>query len=201
MRFNEHTLPDHNGNILVKTFHSKVLPEKRIYKEHHHTECELSLFISGSGIYRVCDREYSFSPGDMFLFGSNETHCITQINEELNLLNIYFNPRILWESSESVILLRLFSARSKTFSNKFFAKDETLKNIILNTEKEMTDMDCGYTLQVRYMLFSALTHIMRTYDYTHNESFLAKNTSVTAKLREAVNYIDENLFKPVRVSL
>lgn len=197
MRFNEHILCDNNNNVSVKTFHSKVLPEKRIYKEHHHTECELSLFISGSGIYNVCGREYSFAPGDMFLFGSNEMHCITQINEELNLLNIYFNPRILWESSESVILLRLFSARSKNFSNKFFAQDEKLKNIILNIEIEMSEKESAYALQVKYMLFSALTHILRTYDYTYNESFLVKSTSVTAKLKEAVNYIDENLCEKI----
>lgn len=197
VRSNEYILCDNHNNILIKTFHSKVLPEIRLYNEHHHAECELSLFISGSGIYNVCGKEYVFNPGDMFLFGSNEMHCITQINEELDLLNIHFNPRILWERSESLILLRLFSSRNENFENKIPAKDDKLKSIILNLENEMTEQESAYSLQVKYMIFSALTHILRTYDYTYDNGFLTKNSSVTKKLKEALIYIDENLSEKI----
>ena len=197
MRYNENMICDNNSNISVKTFHSKVLPEIRAYNEHHHTECELSLFISGSGIYNVCGREYSFKPGDMFLFGSNEMHCITQIHEELNLLNIHFNPRILWESSESIILLRLFSARSKAFSNKFSGDDKKLKDVILNIEKEMSERESAYALQVKYMLFSALTHILREYNYTSDDGFRTESTSVTKKLKDAMHFIDANICEKI----
>jgi AraC-like DNA-binding protein len=197
VRSNEHILCDNNNNIFVRTFHSKVLPKIRSYNEHHHAECELSLFISGSGIYNVSGKEYVFNPGDMFLFGSNEMHCITQINEELDLLNVHFNPRILWERSESLILLRLFSSRSENFKNKISANDEKLKYLILNLENEMTEQEIAYSLQVKYMIFSALTHILRTYDYTYDNGFLTKNSSVTKKLKEALIYIDENLSEKI----
>ena len=144
MRTNQHTLCNDDNSIIIKTFHSEVSPVKRLYNEHHHTECELSLFISGKGIYKTREREYSFKSGDMFLFGSNEAHCITEISEEINLLNIHFEPRILWEHSENLELLSLFSARSKTFSNKFDSSDEGLKNIILETEKELSEKQTGY---------------------------------------------------------
>lgn len=197
MRLNEHVLCDNHNNVLIKTFHSIVLPEIRAYNEHHHAECELSLFISGSGIYNVCGKEYVFNPGDMFLFGSNEMHCITQIYEELNLLNIHFNPRILWESSESTVLLRLFSSRSENFKNKFLAEDKKLKSIILSIEKEITEQESAYALQVKYMIFSALTHVLRNYDYTYDNNFLVKNSSVIKKLKEAIIYIDENLCEKI----
>ena len=200
MQINKHILKDNNGSPLIKTFHSKVFPEIRSYTEHHHIECELSLFISGKGIYNIGGKDYPFSSGDMFLFGSNEMHCITNIEEELNLLNIHFNPRVLWESFESVKLLKLFSARNHKFSNKFSKDDIVLKDTILKIEKEISEKKFAYELQVKYMLFSALTHILREYDYTKHESFNLKSTSVTDKLKEAMLFIDANLCEKITLT-
>ncbi|MEE1049910.1 MAG: AraC family transcriptional regulator [Clostridia bacterium] len=195
MRTNQHTLCNDDNSIIIKTFHSEVSPVKRLYNEHHHTECELSLFISGKGIYKTREREYSFKSGDMFLFGSNEAHCITEISEEINLLNIHFEPRILWEHSENLELLSLFSARSKTFSNKFDSSDEGLKNIILETEKELSEKQTGYRVQARHILLSALVYIMRKYDYTASNTLKSISSGSTDKLKEAMLYIDKNLDK------
>ena len=193
VRLKENVLYDSSNNIAVKTFHSKVLPEIRAYNEHHHTECEISIFLSGRGIYAANGEKYSFCPGDMFLFGSNEAHCITEIYEELNLLNIHFNPRILWENPDNIELLSLFSARSKNFCNKISNTDEALKSIILNIEKEITEKKVAYPVQIRYLLFAALTHILREYDYTHTDTSFVKSLSATQKLKEAMQYIDANL--------
>ena len=104
MKIKEYSLSKDCVSGGICSYHSVLSPRKRKYNAHHHTECELSVFISGSGIYTVHEKEYEFSPGDIFLFGSNEAHCITEIHEELNLLNIHFNPRILWETPENVPL-------------------------------------------------------------------------------------------------
>ena len=60
MKLNENTLCDSKNKIILKTYHSIVEPEKRGLREHHHTECELSLVVSGSGTYQVCGNEYDF---------------------------------------------------------------------------------------------------------------------------------------------
>lgn len=193
MRFNEQVLYNDANNAVIKTFHSNVTPGKRIYNEHHHTECELSVFISGSGVYTVCGKEYTFQKGDMFLFGSNEAHCITEIYNELDLLNIHFEPRILWEHPENVELLNLFFARNKNFSNKLSHTDETLRNIILETEKEITDKKIAYKVQAKHILLSALVHILREYDYTKKDNTMIKNSSAVKKLKDAMLYIDRNL--------
>ena len=103
MRFDEQVLYNNSESAILKIFHSAVTPMKRLYNVHHHTECELSLFISGRGIYKTYKDEYLFSKGDIFLFGSNEAHCITEIYSDINLLNIHFEPRVLYESSESAV--------------------------------------------------------------------------------------------------
>lgn len=192
MRFNELVLYDETNTPYIKTFHSTVSPTKRNYNAHHHTECELSLFIDGEGIYAVRGKEYNFKPMDVFLFGSNEEHCITAIDKEINLLNIQFEPRILWEHSENIELLKLFSARSEYFLNRFDSSDTELSSLILSLEKELRDKKVGYKIKVKYLLLSALIHIMRNYSYTQKDTDFTGGKA-TDQLKNAMFYIDSNL--------
>lgn len=192
MRFDELILFDDADNPYLKTFHSSVSPAKRTYNAHHHTECELSVFIDGQGTYSVAGREYPFMPMDVFLFGSNEEHCITSIDKETHLLNIQFEPRILWEQSENIELLKLFSARTKHFSNRFESSDTTLSGIIISLENELKNKNIGYKIHVKYLLFSALIHIMRNYPYTQKDAAFSGG-KVTEQLKNAMLYIDSNL--------
>lgn len=192
MRFNELVLYDETNIPYIKAFHSTVSPTKRSYNAHHHTECELSVFIDGEGIYAVRGKEYNFKPMDVFLFGSNEEHCITAIDKEINLLNIQFEPRILWEHSENIELLKLFSARSENFSNRFDSSDTELSSLILSLEKELRDKKVGYKIEVKYLLLSALIHIMRNYPYTQEANDFAGGKA-TDQLKNAMFYIDSNL--------
>lgn len=192
MRFNELVLYDETNIPYIKTFHSTISLTKRNYNAHHHTECELSVFIDGEGIYAVRGKEYNFKPMDVFLFGSNEEHCITAIDKEINLLNIQFEPRILWEHSENIELLKLFSARSVYFLNRFDSSDTELSSLILSLEKELRDKNIGYKIEVKYLLLSALIHIMRNYPYTQKVTDFAGGKA-TEQLKNAMLYIDSNL--------
>ena len=192
MRFDELILYDDADIPYIKTFHSSVSPTKRTYNAHHHTECELSVFINGQGIYSVRGREYNFGPMDVFLFGSNEEHCITSIEKETHLLNIQFEPRILWEQSENIELLKLFSARTEHFLNRFDSSDTMLSKLILSIENELRSKESGYKIQVKYLLFSALIHIMRNYPYTQKDTAFAGGKAAE-QLKNAMLYIDSNL--------
>ena len=192
MRTNEYILYDNIDTPIIKAFHSIISPIKRTYNAHHHTECELSLFIEGHGIYSASQKNYEFNSGDVFLFGSNEEHCITEVYEKADLLNIHFEPRILWEQSENIELLKLFSARSKTFSNQFSCSDNTLANHIVSLENELIHKHIGYRINVRCLLLSALIHIMRNYPYTNSHAVITGAHS-TEQLKRAMQYIDANL--------
>ena len=193
MKFNENILYDSNNEIILRTYHSSVEPQKRIFREHHHTECELSLVISGCGTYYVCVKKYVFSDGDMFLFGSNEAHCITDITKSLNLLNIQFEPRILWESPDTAELLNIFNARNNNFKNHFSKSDTALQKYISDMENEIMQRNEGYRIKIKYMLFSSLIHIMRTYDYVKKTNAYTFHNATSEKLKEAMIYIDNNL--------
>ena len=193
MRMHETAITDDYGNILIRSYHSLLPKGSRAYREHHHTECELSLFLSGRGIYTVHGRSYEFEAGSVFLFGSNEAHCITEIYEDFNLLNIQFEPRLLWERSETVELLNLFAARSKQFQNQITKDDRELSRLILALEREVTEQRVCCAVQAKYMLFSALVHIMRQYDYINSEKTLSAPSSATGSLKRAIRYINDNL--------
>lgn len=193
MKIKANELLDRKNNIILKTYHSVAEPHKRTLREHHHTECELSLFISGSGTYSVGETNYTFSDGDMFLFASNEAHCITDITSNLNLLNIQFEPRILWESPDTAELLNIFTMRNKNFKNKFPNSDKVLRNLILDIETEISQKNIGYLIRIKYLLFSALIHITRSYDYIKKSDNYSINSTTFKKLKSAMTYIDDNL--------
>ena len=196
MKYGEVTLNDKRGNPVLSAFYSTVNQGKREYREHHHTECELSTIISGSGIYSVGRKEYSFSEGDVFLFGGDEVHCLTDISDNFLILNIQFKPQLLWSDSDAFSVLRIFFARNNRFENKLANNTYTkeIHNKIILLLKELSDKRDGYALMVKYILYSCLLTIVREYDYINlNEEYTYSKNSIKS-MKAALDYIDDNLF-------
>lgn len=191
MRLNEKILTDSSGKPIIKIFNSSVGTGRRNYREHHHTECELSLFVNGSGIYTTALGEICFNRGDMFLFSADEKHCITCITEPVMLLNIHFEPRLIWGNNDAAELLHfIFHSRGK---NKLNAQDTVLRTIIDNIRREADEKRFGYAIEIRGLIFSALIHIIRTYygESASLPSFI--HNGAAEKLTEVISYIDNNL--------
>ena len=201
MRTGEVLLTDESGNTVIKAYHSVLPPQKRVYQAHHHTECELSFFLRGSGIYRLSDREYPFQPGDIFLFGSNEAHCITELYEDMDLLNFQFEPRILWEDLECGPILNMFTARSKNFSNRFPAGDEILIQKLSCLEREMTQQQFGCIINAKYLLFSILVHMIRNFDCIDPQKATYAHNAPLQNLKLAMEYINQHLSEPLTLEV
>lgn len=193
MRFSDHTLPDPSNHIIIRSFHSTKQTMKIVFHEHHHTECELSILLAGRGVYSVHGKSYDFEVGDVFLFGSNEAHCVTEIDEPLEFLNIQFEPRILWEQSDSTELLNLFAARSKSFSHRFREASPVLRDLILGIERELAEQQPCCLIRVKYLLFSALVHMIRTYDCIDPDRGINAHVGITQSLSQSIRHINENL--------
>ena len=188
----EYSLFDGNSS-LIKSFRSCVSPEKREYREHHHTECELSLFVKGEGIYTVGDKSYRYETGDVFLFGSHEVHCITEIIKDTEILNIHFEPRLLWESVE---LLKLFFARNGNFENKI-GKNKVLERAVLGVESELCERRACFEINARFFLLGSLVHIVREYDYIDKTLEFSVEGSQISAVKRALSYISENLSEKI----
>lgn len=202
MKYGEVTLTDKKGNPVLSAFYSTVNSGKREYREHHHAECELSTILSGGGIYTVGQKEYPFSAGDVFLFGGDEVHCLTDISDHFLILNIQFKPRLLWSDSDAFSVLRVFFARNSRFENRLgrgACTEEIRQNIIL-LHKELSERREGFALMVKYLLFSALLTIVREYDYIDpNEEYTYLKSTIKS-MRAALDYIEDH-FSDAALSL
>ena len=193
MRGKEYYLVDDYGRQIIHSYHSVLEPQRREYREHHHTECELSVFLEGEGVYMVHGKEYHFAAGDVFLFGSNEAHCITEVAKPMDLLNVHFEPRLLWERADTAELLNLFAARSAGFENRFADSQGLLRLHVLELERELCEQRqcCGIT--ARYLLFATLAQMIRDCDCIDKRKVLSAPSSLTRSLRHAIDYINQNL--------
>ena len=206
MHIHEMFLSDGDGMCLLRTFHSaKVKTGKREFWEHHHTACELSTICSGQGVYTVGGREYTFAKGDVFLFGSNEVHCITDISPDIpfEILNIQFEPRMLWSGNGTygVKLLQIFFNRSSSFENRICRDNpatEQIRRGIFSLEKELEEQQFGYEMKVKILLFDMLIRLSRTYGYvSETERKGAVSADVLNQLVRAANFMDENVERDI----
>ena len=193
MRIHEYSLKETREGSGVRSYHSLVSPQRRPYNAHHHTECELSVFLDGEGIYTVGEREYRFHPGDVFLFASDEEHCITVIDRSIDLLNVQFEPYMLWETPDAMELMALFNARNASFENRFLDEGGGVRREILLLEEELCQRRPCYAVATRYHLLLALATLIRDYACTDSQKTIKASDSITQSIRVSIEYIRHNL--------
>lgn len=201
MIFGQHTITTESNHTLFRIYHSQVDPGRRTFREHHHTAFEIALFLSGNGTYTVRERAYSFQRDDIFLFSTNEVHCITEIesHEPLDIINIHFEPRFIWSEQgglSNVGLLRVFFDRSPNFENKLPPKNPATAQIkakILAIEKEFVEKKAEYENMIKILLYQLLIQIIREYDYVAATALKQPENEKLHSLNQAMEYIDANL--------
>ena len=192
-----------NGDCLLRIFYSEALPKKREWREHHHTELEISLVKEGQGVYTVGAEQYTISTGDVFLFGTHEEHYITDISgcERLRLMNIHFEPRFIWAGSDlfDVKYLRIFFDRSENFRNRLDRENPATPEIVrllVEIEREAAERREEFELMVKIKLLSLLVLLLREYNYVSDDTSYVESAKYS-QISGAMKYIDENLAEPL----
>ena len=193
---------------LLRLFYSRVDPGKRIYREHQHTEFEISLIKAGEGTYTVGARKYSIEPGDIFLFSSNEIHYITDIKDncEMVLMNVHFEPRFIWSPGNDLFdakFLKIFFARSDRFENQLDRKNiktNCIRRLMHQIEQEFNERLPEYELMVKVNLLTILVTMIRNYDYVRdNADFYWVHRHSLSKIEAAMAYIEGHLATDLRL--
>ena len=192
MKTKEFSLSHDSVSGGIRSYHSILSPQKRPYSAHHHTQCELSVFLAGEGIYTVGNKEYKFCAGDVFLFASDEEHCITEIYAEMDLLNLQFEPYILWENPDAMELMPLFHSRNAEFENLYWDKDGTVREMLAAIEDEMCHQYPCYSVVVKYRLFSALSTIIRNHPGVNYQKSVKAADHLTQSIKLSIDYIQRN---------
>lgn len=198
----EHSILSADGIPMLKLFTSKKEPFLRKYNKHHHTAFEISLFEKGNGIYRIGKKEYTLNAGDIFIFGSNEEHCITQNNDGGMMIinNIHFEPRFIWSHGNDLFdfkYLQIFTDRNESFSNKLDINNPAaadIRRLMMEMFEEFTEKEPGYELFIKIKLLNILALMIRKFDYISdtNESFSVKRRNLYC-LEQAMIYIDNHI--------
>ncbi len=186
-----------NGEALLKMWHAIVDPEIRGMRHHNHTRFEITLVVSGSGVYSTPTGVFVIQKGDVLVFSGNEWHCITEIHDcGLELINLHFEPRYLLGNSHNSLSEKHMDfcfAHSSEFKNYIPAKDAGfLAEQILRIEHELKEQPDEYALCIKSHLNLLLISLIRDYHYCTQVP-----THRISEILKALKYIDTHFTEPI----
>jgi len=162
-------------------------------REHRHINYEIGLALEGNGTYRTTKGDREINKGDIFVFTSNEPHCITNItSDNLKLLNVQFSNRII----ENIPDLNrdypyLIFNHSDNFDCRISNEDSAkIKEKMLMIEKEFHEKKTGYKCAVSSLISEIFIELIRNHNYYETEENVSK--SIIKKLQDGIDYINRH---------
>ena len=196
---------EQNTSLRLRLFHSVVQSFQRAYTEHRHTAFELSLICSGTGIYRAGEKSYCFQEGDVFLFSTNEPHCIVEANGVLDILNLQFEPRFLWSAENALYRVQypdIFFKRNEDYAHKLSIRPDAAQEIarrLQSVEQEFLLKKMDYRFMVKLQILELLVLIRREYADWFQKHSSQVQVSYLAQMERAQDYIDRNLAEEIHL--
>ncbi len=194
-----------DNHVLFKVFravykHNATCGDILPYIEHRHSELEISVISSGSGIYSCCGIDYDFKEGDIFLHCGNDVHCFKYISpeERLSLLVLQFDPRLIWTHCGEWFnpkYLQLFTGNnlnSRHLSNDTPEAKE-IASLMDECFRECCKQQPAYEMIVKAKLLLILSILVRYYyDYfpQNNAEMDSRNIN---HIERSMDYILRNL--------
>lgn len=184
----------------IRIYESVVSFRRRDFFEHKHSDFEISLILQGSGVYQLQNGVCPFEAGDIFIFGTNRVHCITETAGENTtvLLNVQLEPRLLWSPFSNL--------PNENYQDVFNGKCEKLafdgettgfiRQKMLDIRREMQEKRPGYQIMLRALLFEVIGGLVRDSDDVFAERTVVQRERLLC-LDRAVTYIHEHLETPM----
>lgn len=197
------SIQDLSGNTLLKMWNAEVPAGKLLFQHHSHICFEITVVDSGSGIYTTNNGKYLMQKGDIFIFSSNEYHCITEVGKDgLGLTNLHFEPRYLWGNSSdsfSEANMNFCFYHSNEFKNKIPAKNaDTILSYFNEIKNELKSKNSEYHLQIKSLLNMLLIHLLRDFNYADKDN--AVNSMQFKNIQHILTFIDEHFTEKLSLS-
>jgi len=194
--------PQKPQEALFHAWRRRVMPMHRPWHAHRHSRFELVLFESGSGLYVTGSGEWEIQAGDIFVFASNEQHCIVRADEgeELCFFNIQFEPRFLFEGGFSKEHTGFCFGHASDFQNRLPRNHPSTLHIrdnIRKIEEECDRQKPEYELMVRTLLFDSAVTLIRSLGYGSRE---AEHYDRLAVMNRSIDYINRHLAEDMTLS-
>ncbi len=183
-----------SGNPLLKMWDVDVELRSRPFVRHSHTRFEFTAVVSGSGEYTTERSVYPIAPGDVFVFSSNEVHCITKAGPEgLYMTNLHFEPRYLSEEFFEVAgesYISFCYSHAPSFQNRIpAAQASVIRSHLEQIKREFQQAHTQHPLAIRAHLQLMLVELLRTHGYQDPNTIHDKHF----ELLEVFDYIDGHL--------
>lgn len=178
-----------NGAPLLKMWTIDVDLKQRPYVKHSHTRFEITVVNGGRGVYTTENAVYPMEEGDVFVFSSNEIHCITETDGELSITNLHFEPRYLSDDFSNGYMNFCFY-HSMDFSNRIPSeKAEKLRFHHDMIREELSGGETGCQVAVKAHLDLMLIDLLRN----HNYLSVADKKNTSYDILNVCNFIDKHL--------
>lgn len=190
------SIKDSDSRTLLKMWKATVPPGKRPLFRHSHIMFEITYVVTGSGAYTVGNAVHNITSGEIFVFSSNEQHCITAVGENgLEIINLHFEPRYLWGRRYDSLTDRNFNfcfSHSPDFSNCISAENAgEISELFGKIKSELSNKEPEYALFVKSYLNSIVIKLIRDFGYSADTAELSRDR--LKSVRRTIQYIDTHL--------
>ena len=188
---------DKESGYHIRTYDSHVAFSHRPVFSHKHSDFEISLILKGKGVYHLNDSICEINCGDIFVFGSNQVHCITDVlpKEEMVLFNVQFEPRIFWSPGSNLLsekYLRLFNGKCERIDPKE-RTTEKIRELLQELRNETINKEQGYRIRVNACLASVIGQLILDCDIPFDDEPTEEKNQHLFYMEKALNYINDNL--------
>ena len=193
------SIKDSAGNEQLTSYVSIAAPRRGAHRKHNHVSFEISTITDGYGRYEAgSGKTYDINPGDVFIFSTNEQHCITDIyDDDMHIVNVKFDPSYIFGSFSDADFMRIFLDRNERFENRldpFSPFTKYVSERIRAINNELTDRRPEYENLVKFMLVDVLITIYREYGYCdETRKGISVNQENFSRINEAVLYVNDRI--------
>lgn len=198
------TIKNEAGLPVCKMYMSIAHVRQNSHKNHKHTELEISHIIKGSGVYKTTSGDLDIKSGDIFLFSTNEQHCITNIyDENMYILNIQVQPSFILNLGGDYLkssYMNIFFNRNENFKNRLDRNNKAInkvKELFDSIKSEFENEDADYESAVKLKLVELLICINRNFKIANESNDAATYSEHVEAISKALNYMDKNFDRQV----
>ncbi len=177
-----------SAHTAIKMWEVWVESGKRPLREHRHINFEIALVLDGSGIYHTTCGQKSIQKGNIFIYTSNEPHCIIEAGKQgLHILNLHFSSTVM----EMTPLLKeqypfAFYSHAPGFDCKI-EEDPALSQRLMEMREEFLQRKSGYSCVIVGLISDFLISLIRSYGFYQTD---AAKSDAMQKLDGGIQYIN-----------
>lgn len=180
-----------SDSLHLNMFIATMSPQSRPSLSHSHSFTEVSLVLKGTGIYTADSEDYPIAPGDLFFFGSNSIHYITNVTSPLEMLTLQFPASLLTNATPVYAAPSNWRLFTSPVSMHIANSDAKRFHLLMSEiQKNLTEQPTDYIAYIHSLVVILSIFLQREAIGRNIHLDPAKNNS---SILAALAYIDKNL--------